>query len=83
MLYYRLYFMCAKTGRIMRFAEYEAPADDAAMALAREHEGALALELWSGRRKVMRLEPSDPAAQTVTNWQLSRRGRTQSADPRS
>lgn len=83
MLYYRLYFMCPRTGRIMRFAEYEAPHDEAAMALAREHEGAHALELWSERRKVARIEPSDWATPTVANWQLTRRGRTQSADPRN
>jgi hypothetical protein len=81
MLYYRLYFMCPHTGHIMRFAEYEAQHDEAAIALAREHEGAHALELWSERRKVARIEPSDPAIQTVANWQLTRRGRTQSAEP--
>lgn len=64
MLYYRLYFMSSRTGHIIRFAEYEAPDDSAAMALARQQEGEQALELWCQRRKVGRLEPSASASRT-------------------
>jgi hypothetical protein len=65
MSYYRLYFMKPGSGKILRFAEFEAPDDEAAEALAQEHEGAEALELWSRKRKVIRFEPfsqhGDPA----------------------
>ena len=59
MLYYRLYFMSARTGHIIRFAEYEAPDDACAMDLARSQQGEQALELWCQRRRVGRFEPSD------------------------
>ena len=59
MLYYRLYFMSARTGHILRFAEYEAPDDAAATALAGEQEGEHALELWCRDRRVAGFEPSD------------------------
>lgn len=56
MVYYRLYFMNRNNGHILRFAEFEAPDDDAAIALATEHEGNMPLELWCRHRKVARLE---------------------------
>ena len=56
MLYYRLYFISPQSGHIERFAEYEAPDDAAAAALAAEHRGKAPLELWSGHRKVMHFE---------------------------
>lgn len=56
MLYYRLYFMHPHNGHIERFAEFEAPDDSAALALAREQTGANPLELWCERRKVGRIE---------------------------
>lgn len=37
---YRLYFMDPRTGHIIRFEEHQAPNDEAALALAREQEGA-------------------------------------------
>lgn len=52
MNYYRLYFLNPDIGGIERFAEFEAPDDDAALALALEHEGIAPLELWCERRKV-------------------------------
>lgn len=56
MSYYRLYFMNPRDGHILRFAEFSAPDDAAAFVLAREHEGENPLELWSGARKVSRIE---------------------------
>ena len=58
MRYYRLYFMNSRNGHIERFAEFEAPTDDAAEALAAEHEGAQPLELWCLHRKVRRFDPA-------------------------
>jgi hypothetical protein len=52
MNYYRLYFLKSDLGGIERFAEFEAPDDDAALALAAEHEGEAPMELWCERRKV-------------------------------
>lgn len=83
MLYFRLYFISSRTGHIMRFAEYEAPDDEAALALASEHQGAHALELWCGRRKVARMEPTDPASRIVARWRLSRAPRTESSGSES
>ena len=56
MSYYRLYFMDPRSGHIDRFAEFEAPDDRQASALAREHVGEYPLELWCERRKVHRIE---------------------------
>jgi hypothetical protein len=58
-LYYRLYFIHPGNGRILRFAEFEAPDDAAAVALAAEHEGGQPLELWCRHRKVKRFEPRE------------------------
>jgi hypothetical protein len=57
--YYRLYFIGPQDGHIRRFAELEAPDDAVASHLAREHEGEMALELWSLGRKILRLEATD------------------------
>ena len=51
MQYFRLYFLNA-AGSIQRFAEFEAPDDAAAIALAAEHQGQVPLELWCEKRKV-------------------------------
>ena len=56
MSYYRLYFLHRFSGHIVRFAEFEAPDDGAALALAAEHEGDQPLELWCEHRKVKRFE---------------------------
>jgi hypothetical protein len=58
MQYYRLYFMHPHTGHIERFAEFEAPDHEAALALASEHVGENPLELWCDRCKVRRIEAS-------------------------
>lgn len=56
MLYYRLYFLHPHSGHIIRFAEFDAPDDEAAIALAAEQEGDQPLELWCRQRKVKRFE---------------------------
>lgn len=76
MTYYRLYFMSARTGHIIRFAEYEAPDDESATALAREQECDDALELWSHHRKVARIEAIDPVSRIVARWQIELDKRT-------
>jgi hypothetical protein len=63
-LYFRLYFLNA-TGGILRFAEFEAPDDEAAIALAGEHEGEHALELWCEKRKVRYFPATATAAQPL------------------
>lgn len=66
MLYFRLYFMSLRSGHIERFAEFEAPDDVAAIALASEHEGEQPLELWCGHRKVKRFDPApNPSSQPL------------------
>jgi hypothetical protein len=56
LLYYRLYFLNPRSGHIIRFAEFEAVDDEAAIALAAEQEGPQPLELWCRQRKVKRFE---------------------------
>jgi hypothetical protein len=56
LLYYRLYFLSQSNGRILRFAEFEALEDEAAIALAAEHQGTGPLELWCRQRKVKRFD---------------------------
>jgi hypothetical protein len=68
---YRLYFFSARTGHIDRFAEFEAPDDHAARALATEHEGANPLELWCGHRRIARIEPNDGLSQILSRWRAS------------
>jgi len=73
---YRLYFMDRHSGHIERFEEFEAAGDGAAIQLSegRGHDGAL--ELWSGGRKVFRLEalpqlaPGTLPAPRVASWRL-------------
>ena len=54
---YRLYFMHARSGHIERFEEFDAADDTSAIERAQGQGGAAPLELWSGARKVYRLEP--------------------------
>ena len=56
MHHYRLYFMDPHNGHIDRFAEFEAPDDEAARSEASRHIGRNPLELWCHGRKVQRLE---------------------------
>lgn len=72
MSYYRLYFFGARTGHIDRFAEFEAPDDRGALALASEHEGAQPLELWCEHRKIARIEPNDGVSQILSRWRTNR-----------
>lgn len=71
MLYYRLYFISARTGHIMRFAEFEAPDDASATDLARGQEGEHALELWCRHRRVASFEPADPASRIAARRQAA------------
>lgn len=74
---YRLYFMDPRSGHIIRFAEYQAPDDQAAIGLAQEQEGANPLEIWSGHRKVGRIEAADPASRLVERWRRAREAQAQ------
>ena len=69
---YRLYFFKARTGHLDRFAEFEAPDDHGALALASEHEGAKPLELWCEHRRIARIEPNDGLSQILARWRASR-----------
>ena len=60
---YRLYFMNPASGHILRFAEFEAPGDEAAIERAARSEGKDPLELWCRHRKVARLEGKDRAVE--------------------
>ncbi len=75
MSYYRLYFISPGNGHILRFAEFEAPDDEAALSLSREHEGEMPLELWSKRRKIARIEPVDGVTRVLARWRGNRSGR--------
>jgi hypothetical protein len=57
MTYYRLYFLDRFSGHIEHFREFEAMNDADAVAHADEWREPGAMELWEGRRKVMRWEP--------------------------
>jgi hypothetical protein len=58
MAYYRLYFFgCGN--RIEQFREFEVSNDLAAIRQAAEWRGTVAMELWSGARKVRRWDQSD------------------------
>lgn len=61
MAYYRLYFLDPASGHIDRFEEFDAADDGAAVAVASQSIGEAPLELWSGARKVQRLD----AVQTI------------------
>jgi len=54
MAYYRLYYFGGPSGRIDHFREFEAPHDAAAIMQCGEWRSINPMELWSGRRKVMR-----------------------------
>lgn len=55
--YYRLYFLDPDSGRIDRFEEFNADDDATAVARAEQWLDEVPLELWSGARKVVRLDP--------------------------
>ena len=52
MLYFRLYFFSPRSGHIVRFAEFEAPDETAAVALAESNPDGRPMELWCRHRKV-------------------------------
>ena len=59
MAYYRLYFLDRSSGHIDHFREFETLTDADAVGQAEIWREASAMELWCGRRKVMR-NPSLP-----------------------
>ena len=76
MAYYRLYFMNRRTGHIERFEEFDAAGDAAAIERAERHSAAAPIELWSGTKKIFRLDPASQVASgarapTPERWQLS------------
>jgi hypothetical protein len=52
LLYFRLYFLSPRDGRILRFTEFEALDDNAALALAEAQRDGGPMELWCRDRKV-------------------------------
>ncbi|MDQ4087901.1 MAG: hypothetical protein M3177_07835 [Pseudomonadota bacterium] len=71
MAYYRLYFMNPRTGRIQRFEEFDAPSDAQAIDRCQRHRAAAPFELWSGAKKIYRL---DPLPQSGSDWLLPSAG---------
>jgi hypothetical protein len=76
MAYYRLYFMDRRTGHIDRFEEFDAAGDAAAIERAERHSAAAPIELWSGAKKIFRLEATaqiapGARAATAARWQLT------------
>ena len=58
MVWFRLYFLSGE--RITSFNEFEAADDSDALRLATELAAGADVELWSGKRKVARLQESEP-----------------------
>ena len=56
MTYYRLYFLDAQARHIKAFEEFEAESEVEAIARADSQGGRGPCELWSGRRKLHRVE---------------------------
>ena len=83
MAYYRLYFMSERNGHFQSFAEYEAPDDESAIALAAEADGEFARELWCGRRMVAEIERVDPASRMTATWQMGRETRAHATESES
>lgn len=54
---FRRYFMRRDNGHDMRFVDFTAAADAAAVTEVMKHEGGDPLELWPVARKVQRIEP--------------------------
>lgn len=57
---YKLYCLDGG-GRITRRHEFEAPDDEAAARMARDHASGIDCELWSGARKVLLIKAEDAA----------------------
>lgn len=65
MVYYRLYYFSPRSHGIVKFEEIEAADDAEAETAAQAKRGKLALELWTGTRKVAQIEASDPTSRSV------------------
>jgi hypothetical protein len=66
LLYFRLYFLSPQDGRFLRFTEFEAPDDAAAVALAEAHRDGGPMELWCRQRKVRAFDGTGMAAGPVS-----------------
>ena len=64
MAYYRIYQLRGPRNEVEYFREFEADADEAAIAAAERWRGLDAMELWSNHRKIRRWE-------TVTQQRVS------------
>jgi len=62
MPYYRLYTLSPANGHIDRVEEFEAADDVAAVALVRERDHKVAVELWQESRKILHLAAPDNIA---------------------
>lgn len=71
MMYYRLYYFGGPNGRIDHFREFEALHDAAAITQSGEWRSVSSMELWSGRRKVMRW---DGTRRSLPRQQMSAMG---------
>ena len=60
MSYYRLYYLNPRSGHIDRFEEFEAEDDTGALSHAERRLDHSPLELWSGGRKIVHLDPVAP-----------------------
>lgn len=61
MTYYRLYYLDPQSGHIFRFEEFDVAEEAEAIGRAERACETQPVELWSGRRKVRRVEPDLPA----------------------
>ena len=71
---YRLYFMNNASGHIEHYSDFEAPDDHAASRLARTHDEPMPLELWTGGRKVIRIEARRASGSATGPARLVRQG---------
>ena len=60
MRYYRLYFMDRFSGHIDHFREFEAEADDSALAIAERWREDQPMELWNQQHKLRHWDTPDP-----------------------
>lgn len=74
---YRLYYFQPRSHGLVRFADFDAPSDEAALALALEQVGELAMELWRDHQKLAELDATDVASRVIA----TRRKMTASHEP--
>ena len=62
---YRLYYFQPRSHGLVRFADFNAPSDEAATALALEEVGDLAMELWRDHQKLVEIDATDVASRVM------------------